>query len=71
MRALADDDGRRVKLVWGAMTLLVWVAIFWACWAVLDWCDDQIPAVGGLSEFAGFGRRAGNGLHLRAPCRAG
>ena len=37
MRALADDDGRRVKLVLGACTLLVWVALFWACWAALDW----------------------------------
>ena len=43
MRAFADDDGRRVKLVFGAMALLVWVALYWASWAVLDWCDDQIP----------------------------
>ena len=43
MRALADDDGKRVKLVLGAATLLVWVAVFWACWAILDWCDDRIP----------------------------
>lgn len=42
IRALADDDGRRVKLVFGAMAVLVWVALFWACWAVLDWCDDRI-----------------------------
>ena len=32
MRALADDDGKRVKLVWGAMTLLVWIADGAACW---------------------------------------
>lgn len=43
MRALSDDDGRRVKLVFGAMTMLVWVALFLACWAVLDWCDERIP----------------------------
>lgn len=43
MRAFADDDGRRVKLVWGACALLTWVALFWACWAVLDWCDNRIP----------------------------
>ncbi len=43
MRALADDDGKRVKPVLGAATLLVWVAVFWACWAILDWCDDRIP----------------------------
>ena len=59
MRALADDDGRRVKLVWGAMTLLVWVALFWACWAVLDWCDDRIPVWAGyLNSRASAGSRA-------------
>lgn len=42
MRRLADDDGKRVKLAWGAMTLLVWVALGCAAWAMLDWCDDQI-----------------------------
>ncbi len=41
MRKLADDDGKRVKLVWGAATLLVWAAMFCACWVILDWCDDQ------------------------------
>jgi hypothetical protein len=43
MRALTDDDGKRVKLVLGAATLLVWVAVVWVCWAILDWCDDEIP----------------------------
>jgi hypothetical protein len=43
VRAFADDDGRRVKLIWGALSLLVWVAIGAAAWALLDWCDDQIP----------------------------
>ena len=43
MRSLADDDGKRVKLVWGAMTLAFWIAIGWAAWALLDWCDDRIP----------------------------
>jgi hypothetical protein len=43
MRKLADDDGKRVKLVWGAMTLLIWIAIVWACWWILDWCDNQFP----------------------------
>ena len=43
LRKLAGDDGRRVKLVWGAMTLLVWIAIGVALWALLDWSDDQIP----------------------------
>jgi hypothetical protein len=43
VRRLFDDGPRRVRLVWGASTLLVWIALGWACWAVLDWCDDQIP----------------------------
>jgi hypothetical protein len=43
VRAFADDDGHRVKLIWGAVTLLVWIAIGFASWALLDWCDDQIP----------------------------
>ena len=42
VRRLADDDGKRVKLVWGAVTLLVWIAIGAALWALLDWCDDRI-----------------------------
>ncbi len=36
MRALAADDGPRVKMLWGALTLLVWAALLWAAWAVLD-----------------------------------
>jgi hypothetical protein len=47
MRALADDDGRRVKLVYGALTLLVWFAVGWLCWAILDWCDERIPVWAG------------------------
>jgi hypothetical protein len=43
VRSFADDDGKRVKLVWGAVTLLVWIAVGAAAWAVLDWCDDQFP----------------------------
>jgi hypothetical protein len=42
MRSLANDDGKCVKLPWGAMTLLVWIAVVWLCWAILDWCDDRI-----------------------------
>jgi hypothetical protein len=43
VRAFADNDDSRVKLVWGAVSLLVWIAIAAAFWAFLDWCDDQIP----------------------------
>ncbi len=58
MRALAAYDGRRVKLVWGALTLLVWAAMFWAAWAVLDWCDAQIPQWAGYlnSRFSAHAR---------------
>jgi hypothetical protein len=43
MRKLADDDGHRVKLVWGAVTLLLWIAVFLLAWRLFDWADDQIP----------------------------
>ncbi|MGD0858135.1 MAG: hypothetical protein ABR912_02340 [Terracidiphilus sp.] len=43
VRSFSNDDGKRVKMVWGAVTLLVWIALGATCWAVLDWCDDQIP----------------------------
>jgi hypothetical protein len=59
MRALADDDGKRIKLVWGACTLLVWVTLFIACWAALDWCDDRIPIWSGyLNSRASASTRA-------------
>jgi hypothetical protein len=43
MRSLANNNGYRVKLIWGALSLLFWIGVAWVCWAVLDWCDDQIP----------------------------
>jgi len=60
VRKLADDDGRRVKLVWGAVTLLVWIAVGAAFWALLDWCDDQIPLWAGYlnSKFGAHARAA-------------
>jgi hypothetical protein len=53
LRSLADNGGKRVKLLWGANTLLLgvallWVALLWVCWAVLNWYDGQIP------QWAGF-----------------
>ena len=58
MRSLANDDGRRVKLIWGAAALLVWVAIYLAVWALLDWCDDRIPLWAGyLNSRASAGGR--------------
>ena len=41
---LEDDDERqpqRVRLIWGALTLLVWIAVGWVLWALLDRADDQ------------------------------
>jgi hypothetical protein len=59
IRKLADDDGKRVKLVWGAMTLLVWIALAGLSWWILDWCDDQIPVWAGyLNSKAGPHARA-------------
>ncbi|MGA2539855.1 MAG: hypothetical protein ABSF53_27865 [Terracidiphilus sp.] len=43
IRKLADDDGRRVNLLAGALSLLPWIAIGAAAWALLNWGDDQIP----------------------------
>jgi hypothetical protein len=59
VRAFADDDDRHVKLIWGAVTLLIWIAIGFAAWALLDWCDDQIPLWAGyLNSKAGAHARA-------------
>jgi len=59
VRALADDDGRRVKLIWGALALLFWIAVGVAFWALLDWCDDRIPLWAGyLNSRAGAHQRA-------------
>ena len=43
MCALADNDGKRVKLVVGAGMVLAWAVAGWVTWYVLDWCDGQIP----------------------------
>jgi hypothetical protein len=59
MRALSNDDGKRVKLVWGAAALLAWVALYLGLWTFLDWCDDQIPLWAGyLNSRASAGGRA-------------
>jgi hypothetical protein len=59
VRAFADDDGKRIKLVWGAVTLLVWIAVGAAAWALLDWFDDQIPLLAGYLN-------SKSGAHARA-----
>jgi hypothetical protein len=59
VRAFADDDGKRVKLVWGAIALLVWIALAAAAWALLDWFDDQIPLLAGYLN-------SKSGAHARA-----
>ena len=42
MRSLASDS-KRVRLVWGALSIAVWAAIYAAIWILLTWCGDQIP----------------------------
>jgi len=41
MRGLVRDEERRVRTVYGALTLLVWIAIASLAWALLNWCGDQ------------------------------
>ena len=43
MRSLANNDGRRFKLVWGALSLVPWIIVTWLAWAALDGYDDKIP----------------------------
>lgn len=59
MRSLAGDDGKRVRIIWGAISLLLWAAVAWISWALLDWCDDQIP------QWAGY-LNSQTPAHLRA-----
>jgi hypothetical protein len=42
MRGFMQKDERRVRFVWGALTLLVWIAVVGLAWFILDWCDDHI-----------------------------
>jgi hypothetical protein len=60
VRKLADDDGQRVKLIWGAVSLLVWIAVGAAAWWLLDLCDNQIPLWSGYlnSKFGAHARSA-------------
>jgi hypothetical protein len=43
MRSFFDQEERRTRFEWGALTLLVWIAVVWLAWFILDWCDDQTP----------------------------
>jgi hypothetical protein len=42
VRSLAAGDEKRVKPVWGAATLLVWIALACVAWSLLNRCDDHI-----------------------------
>ena len=41
MRAFLASEEQRVRLLWGALMLLVWVIVVWAFWWFLDWCHDH------------------------------
>jgi hypothetical protein len=59
MRSFFHQDEGRVKFMWGALTLLVWIAVVWIAWFILDWCDDQIPQWAGyLNSRASANARA-------------
>jgi len=53
VRALADDDGRRARLIWGALTMAVWIAAGVLAWWMLDWCDGNIPLWAGYLNSKG------------------
>jgi hypothetical protein len=60
IRKLARDDGKRVKLIYGAAGIFAWVLVAWAAWLLLDWCDDRIPLWAGyLNSKASAHERAG------------
>jgi hypothetical protein len=44
VRALADDDGKRVHLVWVAVSLMFWIVVVWIAWVLLDSCDGRIAS---------------------------
>jgi hypothetical protein len=53
IRAFADDDGKRVRMIWGALTVAVWIAVGVFAWWLLDWCDDHIPLWAGYINSKG------------------
>ena len=57
IRSFAANDGKRVRLILGALSLLVWLAVGLLAWALLDWFDGKIP------ELAGY-------LNSKAPAHA-
>lgn len=47
IRSFSTDDGKRIKLIWGALSLLVWLAVVVVAWGLLDWLDGKIPELAG------------------------
>lgn len=43
IRRLIEHEENRVYLVWGALSLLIWLVVGGAAWALLDWLDKWIP----------------------------
>lgn len=59
MRSFCGGDSKRVRLAWGAATLVVWAAVYAVIWIFLNWCDNQIPAWASyLNSRASAGARA-------------
>lgn len=68
MRRLLGSGPERVRLLYGALTLLLWIAVAWAAWAVLDWCDDQTYLWSGYlnsKTFAHLRAKAFNYQHIQ------
>ena len=42
VRRMMSECEPRVSLLWGALSLLVWIAVAWLLWALLDKWDDKI-----------------------------
>lgn len=48
IRRLIEHEENRVFLVWGALSLLIWLIVGWAAWALLDWFDGWLPRLAGF-----------------------
>ncbi len=42
VRRMMSESEPRVALIWGALSLLVWIVVAWLLWMLLDLWDDKI-----------------------------